>query len=929
VKELRASIAALQKESANVIGGGRLHTNAQLAELIARRGELSERLEKSERDDAKARLALHRFSTNEVEFARLQSEYGALAATRDELIRSRVRFETKSAEQFRPSGHIETARVMDVARMRKFGLAGSALGLCLGTTALAVGSRRRRFIRSPALLSEATGLPTLATLPDIQHMDEAAREYWAIETLEQIRKTAGVSRHDCFVCGFVSASSGEGCSTWIDLLAMAGLRSGNRVLVISRPQHWSHALAGGAPADQAVVDLFSHRLFAPEETTHGSPAIARYTLAGAAEPYLRKRWDRAFTDWRDEQDALVLVELPYASTADALALSPSVPHVVWLASANSTRTRAVSERVASLKKTGCNFIGCVLNRVSAIAAAVIGGWILVSGFSASAASEEKVASGVTKQNGTSPETDDAKAREALRKALESGIISPTAPAQIQPAEPTPTAPANRIAPITSLNAAGSEADDAKTREALRRALESGTNSPTAPAPTQPVEPTPIAPIIKAPPPTEKGSISPPNATAAESDDTKAREALRRALESGTNSPVAPARAQLADPTPIAKSDDAKLRDALRRTLEFGTNAPIAPARIQPPEPISVAPTIKFVRPPTAPALPHLAPWQERLTLGPGDVIDISLYGQLDSVRQGVTIAPDGRINYLQARDVEASGLTVDELRTRLENILVKFHLAPRAVITPVAFHSKKYFILGNVVRPGGFPLNQPTTLVEAIATARGFVTVDQQRSSFTLADLTRAFLVRRQQNGEYAREPIDFEKLFLRGGLEENRFLAPDDYLYFPPLGLEEVYVLGEVRGTKPVPYTKGLTVLGAIAGCGGFTDGAFRQRILVIRGSLKEPQTFAIEGAAVEHLRAALETAGPQTTVVNAAGALRATIPDFALQPRDIVYVSRKPWAKAEELLEAASSDFIRAVVVTWTGRNIQPILRSRESSR
>src|SRR5205085_8394911 len=59
---------------------------------------------------------------------------------------------------------------------------------------------------------------------------------------------------------------------------------------------------------------------------------------------------------------------------------------------------------------------------------------------------------------------------------------------------------------------------------------------------------------------------------------------------------------------------------------------------------------------------QLADWQKRLTLGAGDVLNISLYEQPDSDRKGLIIGPDGRLNYLQARDVVAAGLTVDELR---------------------------------------------------------------------------------------------------------------------------------------------------------------------------------------------------------------------------------------------------------------------------
>jgi protein involved in polysaccharide export with SLBB domain len=59
---------------------------------------------------------------------------------------------------------------------------------------------------------------------------------------------------------------------------------------------------------------------------------------------------------------------------------------------------------------------------------------------------------------------------------------------------------------------------------------------------------------------------------------------------------------------------------------------------------------------------QLAPWQQRLTFGPSDVLSISIYEQPDSAKPNVVIGPDGRLNYLQARDVLASGLTVDEHR---------------------------------------------------------------------------------------------------------------------------------------------------------------------------------------------------------------------------------------------------------------------------
>ncbi len=701
VKELRASINSLEKEGVqkSFTQTPQNEANATTIEPDSERGVLLSQLKSAKESGVRSREMLQKFAANQVAFTRLQAEYGAISKRRGELIQSRVIVASKGVEKWRRAEAVQLSRVTKLARLGDYAAGGALAGACIGLIGISMKRRHHRVIRTAAALESATGLPVMASLPDLQSLDENAREYWALETLELFRRSAGAKRRGSFVCGFISANSGEGCSTLMNLLAKAGTRNGHRVLVLSRPDQ-AGALMPASP------EVPANALFALEsKMSTESTAINRYSLvANATQVHFQKQWERAFTTWREEEDALILVELPPASTSDALLLSPALPNVVWLTAANSTESQEVTQCVTALRNTGCNLIGAALNRVSA---------------------------GV---------------RVAAALLLLCWLVTSSASGQEQ-----------RVS-----------------------------NDPT------------------------------------------------------TNSTVAPVK-------------------------------------------------------------PLLAPWQQRLTLGPGDVLDISLYSQSDSARSGIFIGPDGRISYLQARDVEATGLTIDELRSKLEGILIKFHLAPRVVIVPSGFHSKKYFMLGNVTAPGAFSLDRPLTIVEAVAKAKGFASGGGARSSLVLAELNHAFLVRRQPTGEFAREPVDFEKLFLRGDLGENKHLAPDDYLYFPPLGVPEVYVLGEAAGTGPVPYTKELTVLGAIASRGGFTDSAFRQKILVVRGSLQKPETF----------------------VIDSAKALRAASLDFLLQPRDIIYVSRKPWAKAEDLLKSATSDFARAAVITWTGREIEPLLK------
>jgi protein involved in polysaccharide export with SLBB domain len=291
--------------------------------------------------------------------------------------------------------------------------------------------------------------------------------------------------------------------------------------------------------------------------------------------------------------------------------------------------------------------------------------------------------------------------------------------------------------------------------------------------------------------------------------------------------------------------------------------------------------------------PKRAAWQDRLTLGPGDILNFALFGQPELTRSEVPIGPDGRVSYLEADDVLASGLTIGELRAKLDEELAKYRRAPRTVITPAVFRSKKFFMLGTVARKGVFTLDRPLTIIEAVAQGRGLETGLFDHSTRELADLPRSFLARQGK-----RVPVDFEKLFQEGDLSQNIPLEPGDYLFFPPANLQEIYVLGEVRLPGLMNFNPGATALAAIATRGGFTERAWKKKILITRGSLHRPETFVVDAPAV----------------------LSARQPDFQLQPKDIVYISARPWIKAEELLDSAASAFAQAAVILWAGQNIGP---------
>jgi hypothetical protein len=202
------------------------------------------------------------------------------------------------------------------------------------------------------------------------------------------------------------------------------------------------------------------------------------------------------------------------------------------------------------------------------------------------------------------------------------------------------------------------------------------------------------------------------------------------------------------------------------------------------------------------------------------------------------------------------------------------------------------------VRKGVFPLDRSITVVEAVARARGFETGVTNGDTVDATDFSRSFLARGGR-----RVPVDFERLFMHGDLTQNVALEPNDYLYFSATGSGQIFVLGAVGLPGPVPYDPDASAISAIVARGGFTERAWKAQVLVVRGSLDHPVAFKVD--------------------VN--GALSGTAPNFALQPGDLVYVSDRPWIKAEELLDHAASAFVESAVVTWAGLNVGPNIISK----
>jgi polysaccharide export outer membrane protein len=106
-------------------------------------------------------------------------------------------------------------------------------------------------------------------------------------------------------------------------------------------------------------------------------------------------------------------------------------------------------------------------------------------------------------------------------------------------------------------------------------------------------------------------------------------------------------------------------------------------------------------------------------IGPEDIIGINVWRENEFTRQ-VAVRPDGKITLPLINDVAAEGLTPERLAAQLAEALSEYINSPQVTVSVLQVNSKKFYISGEVNRPGTYPLVVPTRIGEALNQAAGF-----------------------------------------------------------------------------------------------------------------------------------------------------------------------------------------------------------------
>jgi polysaccharide export outer membrane protein len=137
----------------------------------------------------------------------------------------------------------------------------------------------------------------------------------------------------------------------------------------------------------------------------------------------------------------------------------------------------------------------------------------------------------------------------------------------------------------------------------------------------------------------------------------------------------------------------------------------------------------------------------------------------------VTVRPDGLISLPLLNEIQAGGLTPEQLRERISKDALKFlEEAPTVAVVVKAINSRKVYITGMVQKPGFYQLTGAMTVVQLLATAGGVQ---------EFAD-TKNILIVRNDAGRQVSYGFNYKDFVRRKNLKQNIELQPGDTVVVP-----------------------------------------------------------------------------------------------------------------------------------------------------
>jgi polysaccharide biosynthesis/export protein len=156
-------------------------------------------------------------------------------------------------------------------------------------------------------------------------------------------------------------------------------------------------------------------------------------------------------------------------------------------------------------------------------------------------------------------------------------------------------------------------------------------------------------------------------------------------------------------------------------------------------------------------------------IGAQDVLDIDVWKEGELTRS-VPVRPDGKISLPLLNDVQAAGLTPTQLSESITTELKKFITDPQVTVIVTQINSQRVYILGEMTRPGAYPLLPGMTVLQALSSAGGFTPFASMKKIYVL----------RNEGGKQEKFPFNYKDVVKGKNASENIVLKAGDQIVVP-----------------------------------------------------------------------------------------------------------------------------------------------------
>lgn len=159
----------------------------------------------------------------------------------------------------------------------------------------------------------------------------------------------------------------------------------------------------------------------------------------------------------------------------------------------------------------------------------------------------------------------------------------------------------------------------------------------------------------------------------------------------------------------------------------------------------------------------------KYVIGPQDVLDVNVWKE-PKISRTVPVRPDGKISLPLLNDIQAAGLTPEQLSSKITSKLHKYLENPQVTVIVTAINSRRIYLMGEVGRPGVFPMLPNMTVLQALSEAGGFTPFAKLKDIYVL----------RNVNGHQVKYPFNYKDVIKGDKPQENLVLKPGDTIVVP-----------------------------------------------------------------------------------------------------------------------------------------------------